>query len=84
MRYLVARVKKEVDWDGMDASTCRAEADCAAISICEDTRGVAQVIAAIQRDGDDWSLFEVVGGRCERRAAVMKTDGPVLYDVVVS
>jgi hypothetical protein len=36
----------------------------------------ALIGAAAGRDAKDWSVFEVVDGRCVRRSVVFKAEGP--------
>jgi len=73
-RFLVVRVATDHDFQ---------TAEVPAVALCADTREVAAALRKIRESEDDWSLFEVVGGKAVRRAAVMKMDGRFLYDVEV-
>ncbi len=59
------------------------EAETKSVTFCADTREGARARRAATEAGHDWSVFEIRGGRAERRAVVLKMDGCCLYDVEI-
>lgn len=82
MRFLVieSEVEYELDEEGWESVV---GADVKRVIFCETTRDVAREIMRIRQTSVDWSLFEIVGGKAVRRAAIMRMDGSVVYDVTI-
>jgi len=83
-RFLVVTTAVEEEDRGPDEEPGDAQAACTGAVPCKDTREIAAAVRKALSEGEDWALFELAGKRYERRALVMKMDGPCLYDVVVS
>jgi len=89
MRYIVVLTVEEEVQAGPDEDDVMDYKDVQVV-LCEDSRAVHAAVRKGQPRFDkdwaerDWAVFEVVGGKTERRALVFKMDGPTSYDVEIS
>lgn len=80
MRYVVAHFGSDCPHcDGDDEYECFEVPDVRQLIPCEDLRSVSEAIRqAGGNSRDDWAVFELVGGRFERRAVVFGEDREAL------
>lgn len=89
MRYIVVLTREEEVQAGPDEDDVMDVKETEVV-LCEDSRAVHAAVRKGQPRFDkdwhekDWAVFEVVGGKTERRALIFKMDGPISYDVEIT